>query len=153
MLIVQLKGNVKYPITLDPTVWIFDDRKIKLEEAFVPDTEKDNPENDPEYQQRVRPPVNRSVNRFEGKKVLENSYVMPIQSFVETSEPNADADKAILHTKQGDVEITLDQLKNALLIFSKVGKPLKEDGPVQLLFGDGSNQDAPIEGIESISIK
>lgn len=33
-MIVQLKGNVQFPITLDPTVWIFDDRKIKLEEAF-----------------------------------------------------------------------------------------------------------------------
>ncbi|MDY0408070.1 hypothetical protein [Paracerasibacillus soli] len=33
-MIVQLTGNITYPITLDPTVWIFDDRKIKLEEAF-----------------------------------------------------------------------------------------------------------------------
>lgn len=33
-LIIQIKGNVKYPITLDPSVWIFDDRKILLEDAF-----------------------------------------------------------------------------------------------------------------------
>ncbi len=33
-MIIQIKGNVKYPITLDPSVWIFDDRKILLEDAF-----------------------------------------------------------------------------------------------------------------------
>lgn len=43
-MIVQLKGNVQFPITLDPTVWIFDDRKIKLEEAFLPDKEENHPE-------------------------------------------------------------------------------------------------------------
>lgn len=80
-MIVQLKGNVQFPITLDPTVWIFDDRKIKLEEAFLPDKEENHPEKDVEPQQRIRPPVKRSVSRFEGKKVLENSYVMPIKPF------------------------------------------------------------------------
>ena len=31
-MIVQVNGNVKFPITLDPSVWIFDDRKVLLEE-------------------------------------------------------------------------------------------------------------------------
>src|SRR5690625_6189198 len=35
IVIVQLAGNVGYPITLDPTVWIFDDRKVLLEEEFI----------------------------------------------------------------------------------------------------------------------
>nr|WP_289039028.1 hypothetical protein [uncultured Allobacillus sp.] len=151
-MIVQLKGNVQFPITLDPTVWIFDDRKIKLEEAFSPDKEENAPEKDTEHQQRVRPPVNRSVSRFEGKKVLENSYVMPIKPFLETSSPNEGATSAILHTDQGEVEISLDKLKDSLLIFAIDGKPPKEDGPVHLLFGDGTNQYAPFKGIDLITI-
>ena len=27
---IQIKGLVKFPITLDSTTWIFDDRKVKL---------------------------------------------------------------------------------------------------------------------------
>ncbi|MEJ7503813.1 hypothetical protein WL718_13145, partial [Staphylococcus pasteuri] len=29
---IQIKGDVKFPITLDSTTWIFDDRKISLED-------------------------------------------------------------------------------------------------------------------------
>lgn len=29
---IQIKGEVKFPITLDSTTWIFDDRKVKLED-------------------------------------------------------------------------------------------------------------------------
>ena len=151
-MIVQLKGNVQFPITLDPTVWIFDDRKIKLEEAFLPDKEENHPEKDVEPQQRIRPPVKRSVSRFEGKKVLENSYVMPIQPFLETSNPKEAATSAILHTDQGEIEISLDELKESLLIFAIDGKPPKEDGPVHLLFGDGTNQQNPFKGIDVITI-
>lgn len=32
--IIQIKGSVKYSITLDPSVWIFDDRKIDLNTYF-----------------------------------------------------------------------------------------------------------------------
>ena len=32
--IIPVKGAVKFNITLDPTVWIFDDRKIDLDEFF-----------------------------------------------------------------------------------------------------------------------
>ena len=27
---IQIKGLVKFPITLDSTTWIFDDRKVKM---------------------------------------------------------------------------------------------------------------------------
>ena len=29
---IQIKGDVKFPITLDSTTWIFDDRKVKIED-------------------------------------------------------------------------------------------------------------------------
>ena len=33
-MIIQLTGNVRYQITLDPSTWIFDDRKIVLEDLL-----------------------------------------------------------------------------------------------------------------------
>ncbi|MGO1923250.1 MAG: hypothetical protein ACTH14_05400, partial [Jeotgalicoccus sp.] len=32
---IQLTGNVRYQITLDPSTWIFDDRKIKIEDLLA----------------------------------------------------------------------------------------------------------------------
>ena len=40
--IVDIKGKVKYKITLDPSVWIFDDRKADLDSFFEQQTKHDN---------------------------------------------------------------------------------------------------------------
>ncbi|GAA0452854.1 hypothetical protein [Alkalibacillus silvisoli] len=157
-MIVQIQGNVGFSITLDPTVWIFDDRKIELEQAFYDGDQEQqrNEEQDVwdrnEYQQKLRPPVNQSVTRYNRKKVLENSYVMPIHHFLKNAEPNHDANEAILHTANGDYTITFEQLEQSYLLFSIDGKPLTENGPVHVIFNDGSNKDAPFTGVEHISI-
>ena len=40
--IITIKGNVKHTITLDPTVWIFDDRRVDLDIFFTKEhVEKD----------------------------------------------------------------------------------------------------------------
>lgn len=161
-MIIQLKGNVKFPITLDPTVWIFDDRKIVLEEAFN-DSKKDCDvkENNVRKQaeifeqeyNRVKPPVNNSIKRFDKKKVLMNSYVMPIKDFLHHAEMYKDAVRAILKTDSDNIVITVEQLEKALLLFALNGKPLIDNGPVHLYFGDGSNKDSPIQNIQQITIE
>ncbi|WP_077325937.1 hypothetical protein [Virgibacillus siamensis] len=162
-MIVPILGNVTYKITLDPTVWIFDDRKVLFEEAFLDEKEKDNTKEEElkqaserwdraVYQQKINPPINQSISRFEREKILVNSYVMPIKDFVEYAESGNDATDVTLKTKHGDVEITLDQLLNCYLLFAIDGKPVKTDGPVHLFFKDGSNKDNPITGIEKIII-
>ncbi|PKR78495.1 hypothetical protein CEY16_01690 [Halalkalibacillus sediminis] len=157
-MIVQLNGNVNFPITLDPTVWIFDDRKIELDKVFhtPSDEETDDGKQEVwdrnEYQQQIRPPVNKSISRYERKKVLENSYVMPIRHFIHNAEPSVEATEAVLHTNEGEVTITYQQLLESLLLFALDGKPLRENGPVQVLFGDGSNQDEPIQGVHTITV-
>ena len=162
-MIVPLIGNVKYPITLDPTVWIFDDRKILLEDAFNKDT-KENTNNENELKRTaanfdnevnpdfIKPPVNKSITRFEREKILVNSYVMPIKEFLSHSEIKTDANKGVLITKDNEVEISLNVLKDSLLLFAIKGKPLKLDGPVHLYFGDGSNKTNPIKGVKEIKI-
>ena len=43
-MIIPLTGNVRFSITLDPSVWIFDDRKIQFEEAFTKDRKEEKDE-------------------------------------------------------------------------------------------------------------
>ena len=76
-MIIQLSGKVKFPITLDASVWIFDDRKIILDDAFS-EKPKEEPVNELEkaaerfnveiYQQKIKPPVNKSINRYERER-------------------------------------------------------------------------------------
>ncbi|QKY68925.1 hypothetical protein [Lentibacillus sp. CBA3610] len=162
-MIVPITGNVTYSITLDPTVWIFDDRKILLDEAFNGGEHKQEDEDElvkasrrwdqAVYQQKINPPVNKSVSRMEGQKFLENSYVMPIAEFLNYSKAKEDADSATLETLNGEETISLKALEESYLLFALDGKPLKEDGPVHLLYKDGSNRENPIKGIQKIIIK
>ncbi|MFC2950236.1 hypothetical protein [Virgibacillus sediminis] len=160
-MIVPIKGNVSYSITLDPTVWIFDDRKVLLEEAFSGHTkvaEKDEDEaaserfNREVYQHQIKPPVNKSISRMEGKEILANSYVMPIEDFLQHAEINPGAVDATLVTKDGEHRLSLDELQNSYFLFAVDGKPLKEDGPVHVYYGDGSNQKDPIKNVFEIII-
>ncbi|WP_186577592.1 hypothetical protein [Aquibacillus kalidii] len=161
-MIIQLAGKVKYPITLDPTVWIFDDRKIIFDDAFGNNKAQIDKE-DSELQQAsdrfnrelyevVKPPVNKSINRFEKEKILTNTYVMPIVDFINTAEMETEANKVILETINGSATITIDELTNCLLLFASNGKPIQDQGPVHLYFGDGSNKTNPIKGIKKIII-
>lgn len=161
-MIVPITGNVTYSITLDPTVWIFDDRKVLLAEAFsVPadsTSETDESEraaarwNRAVHPQHTKPPVNTNISRREGEVFLKNSYVMPIIDFIENAEINPEATGAILVTKDGDKQISLTELKHCYLQFSLDGKPLKDDGPVYFYFRDGSNKDTPIKNVRKIII-
>ncbi|RYG74043.1 hypothetical protein EU245_04020 [Lentibacillus lipolyticus] len=162
-MIVPITGNVTYTITLDPTVWIFDDRKILLDEAFS-DKDKEHHEEDElekasqrfnqeVYQQKINPPVNKSISRMEGQKFLENSYVMPINEFLNHAEVNEGTTGATLVTAQGEEHISLQALKDCYLLFAIDGKPLKEDGPVHFLYRDGSNRENPIKGVQKIVIE
>ncbi|SFB18353.1 hypothetical protein SAMN04488072_10919 [Lentibacillus halodurans] len=162
-MIVPITGNVTYTITLDPTVWIFDDRKILLDDAFTGIHQNQDEEDELEkaserwnqavYQQKINPPVNKSISRMEGQKFLENSYVMPIAEFLNHAKVNEDANRVILKTASGEENIPLEALEESFLLFALDGKPLKEDGPVHLLYRDGSNRENPIKGIQKIVVQ
>ncbi|WP_010649543.1 hypothetical protein [Oceanobacillus massiliensis] len=156
-MIVPITGNVSYSITLDPTVWIFDDRKILLEEAFsTQGSEKE--EIDPlqtaseRFNREVldtkmnRPPVNRSISKLEGEAILTNSYVMPLHDFITNAEIKSDAiDATLVTSADDDVTVTLDELTNGYFLFALDGQPLRDDGPVHFYYKDGSNVESPIK--------
>ncbi|GGA83626.1 hypothetical protein [Ornithinibacillus halotolerans] len=161
-MIVPILGNVTYQITLDPTVWIFDDRKIILEEAFS--NQETNEEIDEAKlaaerwekaittSRQARPPVNKSLTKHERENILKYSYVMPINDFLDYAEIKDGSNTVSLKTETGDVNLTLEELYNSYLLFAIDGQPLKEDGPVHLIFKDGSNKKTPIKGINKIII-
>ncbi|GAB3799995.1 hypothetical protein [Virgibacillus kimchii] len=161
-MIVPITGNVTYPITLDPTVWIFDDRKIEFDQAFNhSEKEKENDElenaserfNREVYHQSAKPPVNRSIKKFEREKILKSTYVIPLNDFLENAEVKPEAKSVTLVTGKVNVSISLDKLRQSYFLFAKDGKPLKEDGPVHLYFQDGSNKDKPIKNITKIIVE
>lgn len=162
-MIIQITGNVKFSITLDPSVWIFDDRKILFEEAFNGVNQEEQINNDDAekaaarweqdlYPQRIKPPVNKSIRRYDREKILTNSYVMPIREFLVHAEINKDATEVKLETTNGEIILPLTDFQDCYLLFSKKGKPIQDQGPVHIYFRDGSNKDNPIKGVKKIII-
>ncbi|MFZ3580486.1 hypothetical protein [Virgibacillus sp. DJP39] len=162
-MIVPIIGNVTYSITLDPTVWIFDDRKIEFDKAFtgsidIPVEENVSEEADKRWnrainKEHIKPPVNKSISKFEGEKILKGTYVMPIEDFVNHAEAKTNAKTATLIVENGvDVTISLEELRNAYLLFAVDGKPVKKNGPVHFYHKDGSNKDNPIESVNKIVV-
>ncbi|SER97222.1 hypothetical protein SAMN04487944_11429 [Gracilibacillus ureilyticus] len=152
-MIIQIKGNVKFPITLDPSVWIFDDRKIILEEAF---NKKQMEENTEEFSgqdsNRIKPQVHNSIKKFNKNELLNNSYVMPIYDFVKNAEVNENASMVTLKSDNNSIDISVEQLLNGLLQFSIDGKQIVNEGPAYFYFKDGSNKDNPIKNVKEIYI-
>ncbi|MCM3741135.1 hypothetical protein M3210_12730 [Oceanobacillus luteolus] len=162
MQIIPVSGKVKFPITLDAGVWIFDDRKIKLEDAFNKEDQLENIEenkhtfsSDERFNREVYEATNdnKPIPRKEVDEIFKNTYVMPFEPFYNNVEVSDEATDAILVQEDGnEIAISLDQLKQSFLLFSREGKPLKEDGPVHVYFGDGSNRDNPIKAVKKIII-
>lgn len=163
--IIQLYGNVKFPITLDPSVWIFDDRKAELDTFFEEVTIENN--GIEEYTKSISKHWDREI--IEGaatpqpekktkKKLLKETLItgtfgIPFYPFLQNSEPDNEAKGIVIETRKQDYLIPIARGTDLILCFSDKGKPLKEDGPVHIYFKDGSNKDQPIKNVKSIKIK
>lgn len=162
--IIILSGKVKYKITLEPTVWIFDDRKVDLTTYF---SSTSNPSNDlEEYTKSISkhwdreitegaiyPPTLKTEKKYEKEKVLTGSFGIPFQPFFKNAEPDETAASLVIKTATSEHEIPLEKALNLVLGFSNAGKPLSEDGPVHVYFGDGSNQQDPIKHVREFIVK
>ncbi|MBD7983400.1 peptidyl-prolyl cis-trans isomerase [Sporosarcina sp. Sa2YVA2] len=162
--IIPIKGNVNHIITLDPTVWIFDDRKLDLNTYFIEaQVERDE---DEEYKEKMGkhwsreimegatfPPTLKTEKKFDRKKLVSGTFGIALEQFVKNAVPAQDA-KTITFTTTDDVAypFPIDELNQFIFKFSQDGKPLTSDGPVHLLFKDGSNADNPIRNITGITI-
>lgn len=162
--IIPIKGAVKFTITLDPTVWIFDDRKIDLDEFFSGEYEyKDELE---EYTKVTSahwsreiiegstvPPTLQSEKKYERTKVLTSTYGVELKPFILNAEPLPEASTLIIETTEAEHTIPMSKLDTLLLKFSHKGKPLREDGPVHIIKKDGSNINNPIKLVTAFRIE
>lgn len=163
--IIPIKGAVTYKITLDPTVWIFDDRRIDLKTYF---TEKNNNEDeDMKYllsmgqhwsreimEGAVFPPTLKTERKFDRQGMKTGTFGMEIKYFLKNANIQDHATKVVFECKDGEeYAFSIDEAMTLIFKFSQDGKPLTLDGPVHLLFADGSNVENPIKNIAAIRVE
>jgi hypothetical protein len=162
--IIIISGKVQYTITLDPSVWIFDDRRVDLTTFFF--TKSENSNSLEEYTKAVSkhwdreimegaiyPPTLKTEKKFEKEKVLTGTFGIPLKPFLLNSQPASDAHTFIISSSDGEYEFPLETAYDLILGFSNKGKPLTTDGPIHIYLGDGSNQKNPIKNVKGFSIK
>ncbi|MBU9711261.1 peptidyl-prolyl cis-trans isomerase [Evansella tamaricis] len=159
---ITITGNVKHTITIDPGVWIFDERKVDLDTYFSQKTQN--------YQDSEGEKLAKAfdLHRKEGANVLssngnnitvskkdltEKSFGIPLFPFLENASPNEDVEYIIFKRSSGDdFTCPVHLAREGIIGFSKKGKPLKEDGPLHFYYNDGSNQSDPITDIINIVV-
>lgn len=163
--VIHITGNVQHPITLDPSFWIFDDRRLNLEHFFQKDyVEKDELE---EYKKSIGkhwsreimegatfPPTLETEKEFELKKEITGTYGIYLHHFLKNAVPNEDAKTIIFENEDNEqFDFPIEMTEEFVLQYSIDGKPITEDGPAYLLLKDGSNQNQPIKNITVIKIQ
>ncbi|QFT88726.1 hypothetical protein FIU87_08725 [Bacillus sp. THAF10] len=163
--IIRIEGKVNYTITLDPGVWIFDDRKIDLTTYF---TEKKQAEADTleEYTKAVSehwereiregaiyPPTLKTERKFKKEQLLSGSFGIKLSPFLFNAEPQAESSKVVFVGEHENIEVDISTAQKMILGFSKDGKPLLETGPVHVYYEDGSNKDHPLTHVHKIVVK
>ena len=162
--IIPIKGAVKFNITLDPTVWIFDDRRIDLDEFF--EGKYEYKDADEEYTKvtsahwsreiiegSTNPPTLKSEKKYEKTKMLSNTYGIELTPFIQNAEPFKEAKQLVVETSEGNHTIALTDIDNLLVKFSHKGKPLREDGPVHIIKKDGTNLNDPIKNVTAFRLE
>jgi hypothetical protein len=162
--IIPIKGKVKYRITLDPGVWIFDDRKVDLNTYFKEEQPSDSSLE--EYTKSISkhwdreitegavyPPTLKTEVKFQKEKVLNGSFGILLKPFLENAEPDAEASIVIVESGTKEVKLPLSEAYSLVLGFSKDGKPLKEDGPLHIYYQDGSNIETPIKNVTGFTVE
>ncbi len=131
MHIIPIKGATQFTINLDPTVWIFDKRKIDLTHYIQTGEVKQVPERE-----------------------VSGSYAIPFEPFLNNAEPLEEAKWVVCHLKDGKtVQLSLDEAKKAYLAFAHEGKLIQDGGPIHLHYGIGKHTAPPIKNIAYFEVK
>lgn len=161
---IPIKGAVKFSITIDPTVWIFDDRRLDLTTYFTAEKQEEDTE---KYlrdvgahwsreimEGAVFPPTLKSERKFDRKGMSTGTFGMELKPFLTNAEITAEATEVVFECADGaEYAFPIEEAKTIIFKFSQDGKPLTADGPVHLLYADGSNVDAPITAVVAIRVQ
>lgn len=135
---IQIKGAVKFPITLDSTTWIFDDRKVQIEDlengvfdGTKPIAFDDNREwNRAILEGQTNPPTLNSEIKYKKRAVLENSFIINMTPFFKNAELQDTASVIRLFNHEASIEVPIDLLPYLFFQFAKDGKRLYDDNAV-----------------------
>lgn len=162
--IIPIKGEVKFNLTLDPGVWIFDDRRIDLNTFFTEERiEKNEME---EYTKNMSahwsreimegatyPPTLKTEKKFEKTKILTGTFGIYLKHFLQNAEVKENATTIVIETATGEEHaFPLSKADSIIFKYSQDGKPLREDGPVYVLLADGSNLNNPIKHVQAVRV-
>ena len=105
--------KVKYQITFDPSVWIFDDRKLDLKTYFTSETRRRI--EDLKYLFKMGqhwsreimegatfPPTLKTERKFDRKGMKTGTFGMEIKYFLNNAEIEEDATKVVFECKDGE---------------------------------------------------
>ncbi|MCO4850968.1 peptidyl-prolyl cis-trans isomerase [Bacillus vallismortis] len=160
MSVIQVKGNVTYPITIDPSVWIFDDRKFLFDskgdsQGIHIQSSGDESDLDPERvirEGQITPPTLQTEKQYEKQKLMKGSFAMQLGTVLKNAEPLSSATECVFVTSSGKTTVSLETALNSIVHFSEAGKPIQEGGPVHIYFEDPVDHDQPITDIKEIEI-
>jgi hypothetical protein len=154
-----IEGDVNHPLTVDPTVWIFDERKVDLDTYF--DELNTAEDEETTYKKAIsaqwdkeitegseppRPDSNDNKISYDKQKLIHGSFGMPLKPFLLNAIPQKDITKVEIVQGDGSSQLyDYSLIQSGIVGFSYKGKPLKDDGPIHFYFGDGSNRDEPIK--------
>ena len=71
---------------------------------------------------------------------------------MQNAEPYEEAKTVVIESIDNKYPIPIEEAKELILCFSSNGKPLKEDGPIHVYFGDGSNRHNPIKNVRNFAL-
>ena len=111
--IILIKGKVKYQITLDPTVWIFDERKKELDDILEgKESFAEKQTSQAEFIKKTSLQWERAITQGASQPTglkeeagqrenqeLAGNYCMPLKPFLENAEPLEDAQNLIIETR------------------------------------------------------
>ncbi len=164
--ILQINGNVKFPIYLDPGTWIFDDRKFDLDSWHPENKQKEDQEQetylkqvssqwDKEIIEGASPPPSNPVKKTKKQQLTETSFGIFLKPFLLNTEPDSTSATVIVHTEKSNFSFTFEEALQLVAGFSINGKPIKSDegGPIHIYHGDGSNRHDPIKNVTGFTIQ
>lgn len=162
--IIPVKGEVNFKITLDPGVWIFDDRRIDLTTFFT--TEHIETDELAEYTKNMsahwsreimegstNPPTIQTEKKYEKTKMLTGTFGIYLHHFLKNAEVKENATHVVIETENGEHSYSLEEAQTLIFKFSQDGKPLHDDGPAYILKADGSNLENPIKQVNAVRVE
>jgi len=159
-MVIQILGDIKFQITLDPSTWIFDDRKITLEDALKAEHDDDSIlfSDNTEWNRQIiegssKPPTLKSEKKYKNSQLLEETFIIKLDTFLEYTEPERDEDAMITYTHdEGTTILPYNERSTHYAQFSIDGKRMYDDNMIDLVIISDNNIETRLQHVTGISI-